>query len=77
MSDHRLYRVISCDVEDGEPEGVIWVQTGGGNKDRVPALPLGRVVKSYVDELANGESVTMTFYRHDMTRDAIKAIPEI
>ena len=65
---------ISGDHEDGEPLGVIWAQD---SNELIPADWLGEQVKTYVDELADGESLTLTFTRTDMTRAQIDAIPEV
>lgn len=61
---------------DHGPVGIIWRAAGGGNKDRISDKHVGGHVKAYLDELEDGESITITFHRHDLTDEEFDAIPE-
>lgn len=67
MSEHLL-RCISMDVTDGETDGIIWAEP---QHKKLTRQWFGDRVCSYVDELEDGEEVTITFHRHDLTRAAL------
>lgn len=73
MPEVRL-RCIFAEVDGGEPDGIVWSELP---RRKLTRQWFGQQVCSHLDDLEDGDSITITYHRHDMTKQALDALPEV